>query len=109
MVLVEAYKQYLVLLASRLHILIFQFKLRMSSYDDDDEFEKDSSKAEVRLSRQTKTLLRLSIDLLSAKDFKAIANIGAEYSINLVQLQTFHLQSHNPIHPNSESKLSYLV
>jgi hypothetical protein len=62
----------------------------MSSYSDD-EFEKDSNKAEVSISRQTKTLLRLSIDLLSAKDFKAIANIGAEYSINLVQQQTFHL------------------
>ena len=72
----------------------------MSDYEED-QFEKDDNQDEK------KHLLKLTIDYLSAKDFKVSANVILSYSLKLPQqVHSFKAGKATPVGVNSETKLT---
>lgn len=73
----------------------------MSTEYDEDQFERDDSHDEK------KHLLKLTIDFLTAKDFKMAANVMISYSIKLLQqTHSFKSGKATPVGVNSEVKLT---
>ena len=63
----------------------------MSDYEEE-HFEREDS-----FSDEKKHQLRLSIDLLSVKDFKLSANVSVEYTLNLIKSHAFKSNPPSPV------------